>query len=115
MYTYEVFEVLKRFGYRDDSTLRYIGYQPTFAKWLRERENRNELCIVYLTNHFVVVKGNKMIDNTTMKPTFIRQSPHRRSRVIQYWVIGDIDTDEAGKLRRKRTDFYPLSSGTLVY
>ena len=82
-------------------TLRLMGYSadvkainvlkgnalkaPTFARWLRERENVNEVYVLLLTDHFVAVNGRKMVDNHTMEPVFIGKAPWRRKRVR--WTI----------------------------
>jgi hypothetical protein len=60
-----------------------VGNLPTLARYLRERQKpeMSELLLITCGNHFVVVKGRKLIDNYTKEPVWIRQAPHRRKRV----------------------------------
>lgn len=87
----ETREVLRRKGY-----LLVPEYQShagrTFAAWLREREPEdvNDLHLVRLTGHYVVVKGRRMVDNHTRVPVFIRRAPHRRRRVRDVFRVVEI-------------------------
>lgn len=63
------------------------GNRPTLARWLRIRPDRKALYLVHLTGHLVVVKGNKFVDNHTMTPVWLKDSPHRRKRVMCAWRI----------------------------
>lgn len=57
------------------------GIKPTLAKWLRDRPFKDDLVIIQLTRHFVVVQGSHFIDNHTEVPVHISGAPHRRARV----------------------------------
>ncbi len=107
-YSTELIAALHELGYRSKRTEVYDSKNsPTLAAWLRKRSNRNAMVIVVLTSHFVVVKGNKFVDNFTMNPVFIRKAPHRRSRVKEIISVTTNETPEAGKRRRKRSDIFP--------
>lgn len=54
---------------------------PTLAKWIRDREDRAAVNIVYVTGHYAVVSGNKYIDNHTKEAVWISKAPGRRKRV----------------------------------
>jgi len=66
------------------------GRPPTLAAFLKNRKDdeMTRPLVIQLTGHYVVVKGRKFIDNHTIEPVFIRKAPHRRRRVVRYWIIG---------------------------
>jgi hypothetical protein len=80
VYPEELVHALKEMGYR--ATYSLVSGKPTMAKWLREREDRNAANILFLTGHFVAVKGNKFVDNHTKEPVWISKAPGRRKRVL---------------------------------
>lgn len=89
MYTWELLSGFAKFGYLAEPvhTKRPDLKRPTFAQWLRAREDRNALYLVVAGHHFIVVQGNKQIDTFTLDPVFISKSPHRRKRVSFAWKI----------------------------
>jgi hypothetical protein len=65
-----------------------IRVGPTFSQWLRGRKDRTGVHIINVGHHFVLVKGNKMVDTfTNGKWVFISAAPHRRKRVTQVWSL----------------------------
>lgn len=66
---------------------KWIG--PTFAEWLRSREDCTATHIVNVGgNHYVLVKGRKMVDTFTKGEwVFIRSAPHRRKRVTEVFRV----------------------------
>lgn len=109
---FELVYALKELGYKAVRTERYDVenkniQKPTLAKWLRSRKDRNQVYIIHITNHYVTVKGNKLIDNHTMEPVFIRQAPHRRARVHSVIHVVEDSCENAARIRRKRKDVMP--------
>lgn len=72
-------KTLATFGY--SSELSFTPDKPTFAAWLASRDNPEELCLVELTGHFVVVQGQMVVDNHTKRPVAVKDAPWRRKRV----------------------------------
>lgn len=65
---------------------KWIG--PTFTEFLRTRPNYNATYIVHVANHYLLVKGRKMVDtHTDGQWTWLRDAPHRRKRVRTAWLI----------------------------
>jgi hypothetical protein len=63
---------------------------PTLAAWLRSRtpEQMKQPFIIFVTGHYVLVKGRKFVDTFTKGEwVFIRSAPHRRCRVNRVWEI----------------------------
>lgn len=91
MYCSDLEDTLRYFGRLKGFTVNNVkvSTNPTLAKFLKERppELINKVVVISLTNHFVVVKGRKFVDNHVKTPVFIRQAPFRRARVKQYWII----------------------------
>jgi len=59
-----------------------LGGRPTFAAWLREHDRGDDVWLVVLTNHFMVVQGDVAGDNVTMRPVPLAEAPNRRARVL---------------------------------
>ena len=70
-----------------NAPVRHNGNQPTIARWLKTRKDRNEMNLVSAGHHWQLVKGNKFVDSFTQVPAFIRKAPHRRARVVEIWQI----------------------------
>lgn len=83
----EMMRALTRAGYRTQE----IGFArgATLARFLRERtdEQRSSTILVNAGHHYVVVKGNKGIDNKTKTPVFISKMPGRRMRMARAWIV----------------------------
>jgi len=105
---------LSKLGYVCTMTDRYDKiYRPTLAAWLRERDDRSQLVIIHLTNHYVVVKGNKLIDNHTIHPVSIKDAPHGRCKVYAVYQLAELPSKVAGKIRRKRSDVFVHENHTV--
>jgi len=93
MHFYEVNDCLRTYGYEAVPTEKNKPFhvdpdrRPTIAKWLKQRDDRNELNLVDAGNHYQLIKGVKFVDSFTKVPVFIRKAPHRRSRVASVWKI----------------------------
>lgn len=78
----------QRLGHRRDYK---IGQpvRPTLTEWLNNRpaELKRSMCLVVLTDHFVMVNGNQFIDTYTKVPVKCDDAPHRRARVLEVWKI----------------------------
>jgi hypothetical protein len=62
--------------------------EPTLATWLRENyRNPNEIILVVLTGHYVVVKGRKLVDNKHPNGVSVKRFPNRRKRVKRFWIV----------------------------
>lgn len=88
----EINRCLKHYGYRIVPTQvnlprRWNGNNPTIARWIKTRKDRNELNLVSAGHHWQLIKGIKFVDSFTGHPVFIRKAPHRRARVIQVWRV----------------------------
>lgn len=80
----EVAHTLRALGLRPAPARKYSkDERPTLARWLRERYKfqMGKTYLVNITDHFVVIRGRKFIDNQTLEPVFIRSAPKRRARV----------------------------------
>ena len=86
----ECAKVLKRLGYTVSKHVTESGYnysmQPTLAQWMKGR-NRSATYLVLVTNHFILIKGTKLIDTYTRKPVACYKAPHRRKRVKAIYQI----------------------------
>ena len=60
--------------------------RPTFTQWLRTRD-RKSAYLVTLTRHYVVVAGDRVIDNHMLRWTNLGSSLHRRTRVRRVWRL----------------------------
>ena len=88
----EINRCLKHYGYRivptqDNLPRRFNGNNPTIARWIKQRTDRNELNLVSAGHHWQLIKGIKYVDSFTGHPVFIRKAPHRRARVIGVWRV----------------------------
>lgn len=66
--------------------------RPTLAAWLRKRD-RKSAYLVMITGHFIVVAGDRVIDNQMKVWTSVRASKHRRARVLQTSKVELLNTD----------------------
>ena len=66
----------------------YARQNPTLAAWLKTRD-RKKTYLVNITGHYIVVSGDKTIDNQSgeWQPQRSRKSKHRRKRVGYAWEI----------------------------
>ena len=60
--------------------------RPTFAGWLRTRD-RQQAYLVCLNGHYLVVAGDRVIDNQMKTWTPVGASRHRRVRVREAWRL----------------------------
>lgn len=85
-------EALRRLGFRIHDPIRYREaragslQRPTLARWLREYpRGAEEVVLVCITGHFLVVKGHKIYDNHHPDGVWIRSyqgsGVGRRSRL----------------------------------
>lgn len=65
------------------------GDRPTLAAWLKQRgpEVRKATCLIEVGDHWIVVKGRKLVDNHHPTPVFIKQAKGRRARVKKVWLV----------------------------
>ncbi len=70
------------------SRLRVEG-TPTLAQWLRRRgpELRKATVLIVAGNHWIVVKGRKLVDSHTKTPVGIGKAPHRRKRIEAAYLV----------------------------
>ena len=64
----------------------YARQNPTLAAWLKTRD-RKKTYLVNITGHYIVVSGDKTIDNQSGEWHSVRKSKHRRKRVGYAWEI----------------------------
>lgn len=69
-----------------------------YLKSRREHE-KNVTLVINLTDHFVVVQGDKLVDNHTTIPVHIAIAPWKRKRVESVWFVTEA-VDAADLLRR---------------
>lgn len=60
---------------------------PTLAEWMRSKRDPDAFYIVNVTNHYVLVRGRKFIDNHSKEWVFLRSAPHRRKRVAHVFKV----------------------------
>ena len=83
------------------AALNYLGYDldkryhamygpgegpPTFKQWLKRPRNEDQIWLVELTTHYVIVQGDWFIDNHTEGKTHVAYAPHQRARVKRAYV-----------------------------
>ena len=92
----EIADILRGAGKLKDNYFLYRTSpynRPTLAQWLRLRDPK--LCyIVLITNHFIVVKGNKIFDNMHRSGITINAYPHRRKRMRRIFEIKEGESNE---------------------
>jgi hypothetical protein len=60
----------------------------TLAAWLRQRPDRAGTYVINVTDHYVLVVGQKFVDTATRGEwVSIRKAPHRRTRVENVWQV----------------------------
>ena len=64
----------------------YARDNATLAAWLKTRD-RKKTYLVNITGHYIVVSGDKTIDNQSGEWHSVRKSKHRRKRVAYAWEI----------------------------
>ena len=85
MTEYEVRDTLLHMGYRPSPPQKFPSDdRPSLARWLRERlpHQLKPVYLVNLTGHFMVAKGRKIVDNSTLTPVWIGDAPYRRAKVV---------------------------------
>lgn len=66
---------------------RTVG-KTTLSRFIKKRDAiRNEVCLLNVGWHYVVIKGNRFCDNHTMKVVSTNGCPHRRRRFHKGWII----------------------------
>ena len=83
----ELRAALWKFGYTESEIARFRGDErPTLAAWLRSGKRRPDLYyLITVSNHWVLVAGNRLTDTYSGGPVLLRDAPWRRalvSRVI---------------------------------
>lgn len=61
--------------------------RPTLAAWLRRQRKPEDVYLVGVTGHWIVVRGRKIADNHNPNGVFLRRYQHRRRRVLKAWLI----------------------------
>lgn len=86
MWPMEVVKVLHQLGY-EAKYFSICANKPTLAQWCRARspELKQTMCIVFITGHFICVRGIMAADNEHPTPDFIKKFPYRRCRV-KGWI-----------------------------
>lgn len=117
-YTSHVLEVLSRLGYRWTSQwvtqveARRIGRtnstRPTFAQWLRSADrDRSKLYLVVAGNHFMVVKGTKVVCTHQPQGNPTTKAKNRRYLVRAVYEIRKASSPISERIRRMRLDPLP--------
>ena len=89
------------------------AHHLTLAKWLRSRsgKTRGEVYLLLVSEakpHWIVVQGQKTADSWRNALLHVKDSPHRRKRIIEIYLVMPFGTDEeSAKRRRLRTPFWP--------
>lgn len=77
---------------------------PTLIGFLRRRapDVKKSMLLINVTRHYVVARGRKIGDNTTMGPVWMKDfRRHRRSRVEKVWVVeGEVNKDVIRNIRK---------------
>ena len=60
--------------------------RPTLAAWLKTRD-RSALYLVNVTGHYLVVAGDRTIDNQVGAWVSVRETRSRRARVVAAWRL----------------------------
>jgi hypothetical protein len=89
VYNREVFNVLDYFGFIATPLPPCTGAGQTVAGFLRNLQDRepDAMYLINTTHHYLVLRGRKLFDNHHPEGIFIRQYPHRRSRVCSAWRV----------------------------
>ena len=79
---------LEHCGLRCDP-LRAPQMRPTVAAAIRALQGRpaDQPYLLNITGHYIVLKGRKIYDNFHPTGIFIREYPHRRTRVKRMWEV----------------------------
>jgi hypothetical protein len=85
MYQHQVAAVLRDLGFTAYSNV-VPNPRPTFTAFRRERQPhlRKTPLIVYVTGHFLVLQGNRVVDNKATSPILASESRSARRRVKGY-------------------------------
>lgn len=90
MYDYEVVKTLNHIGY-DTKKLDYEFHKNpmTLNQYLKQRsqEEIDNVLLIFITGHFVTVKGDKFIDNHTTIPVNLAIAPNKRSKMKRVWIV----------------------------
>jgi hypothetical protein len=57
-----------------------------FKRWLKAPRNDDQIWLVELTSHYVIVQGDWFIDNHTNHKVHTAYAPHQRAQVKRAWV-----------------------------
>ena len=83
--------------------------KPTVMQWLDQRIHKSATYLVVVTGHYVVVRGNQLVDNQHGNPVHVERSKHIRKRVRMVFIIERGLYNDDRTARRKRSD--PLPKG----
>lgn len=86
-----------RFVLAEDFGHRKTNDRPTLAAWITGRKDRAALILVELSEHWVLVQGNRFADNHTKAPVATSTAPHRRQRVHRTWRVRE-DREDIGAI-----------------
>ena len=80
--------VLKASGAKPKSISTLVGREPTLTQWLRDKpRGKDEVYIVLITNHWIVIRGDWLIDTHHPDGHDLTRGkkPFARKRV-RYWI-----------------------------
>jgi hypothetical protein len=60
---------------------------PTLSQWLRQPRDREDVYLVFITRHYIVVRGWEIIDNHTKVPVWHSKYHYQRKRVVATWKV----------------------------
>jgi len=91
VYRNDLLDVSRRMGTRliNVPVIGTPGQQrPTLVKLLRQLRERHadDVYLINITGHYIVLKGIKLFDNVNPDGVFIRRYAHRRKRVKYVWM-----------------------------
>lgn len=55
--------------------------------WRNKSRNAQDVFLLSTPSHYLVLRGRKIFDNHHPEGIFIRDYPHRRSRIIRAWFV----------------------------
>lgn len=92
--------------------LRRIGRgtsrRPTFAQWMRSKaRDRSKMYLVAAGEHWMVVKGTKVVCSAQPDGVTTGKSRKRRCLVTEVYLVEKTETGTAQKIRAKRLDPLP--------
>ena len=78
------------YGFPKEKRLTVAALLRTRKDWAVTDPGKT-MYLITAGHHYMVVKGKKFVDSFTRTPTWIRQAPHRRKRVLRVWRVERID------------------------